>query len=97
MTLQTGVMGHASLRSQALVLCASIWTGILAAPATKGYAQEHYPARPIEFITQYSPGGIADSSIRAIEPFLSRRLGMRGNKQTVETISGQTEEGLGPP
>lgn len=39
-------------------------------------AQERYPARPIEVVTQYPPGGIADTSFRAIEPFLSKRLGV---------------------
>jgi tripartite-type tricarboxylate transporter receptor subunit TctC len=39
-------------------------------------AQEQYPTRPIEVVTQYPPGGIADTSFRAIEPFLSKRLGV---------------------
>jgi tripartite-type tricarboxylate transporter receptor subunit TctC len=65
-------------RTKALLYVYSFRLGILAAVlcALPASAQDKYPSRPIEIVTQYPPGGIADTSFRAIEPFLSRRLGV---------------------
>ncbi len=56
-------------------LCSLVSTMAAVLPAT-ATAQEKYPTRSIEVVTQYPPGGIADTSIRAIQPFLSKRLGV---------------------
>lgn len=39
-------------------------------------ADASFPAHSIEVVTQYPPGGIADTSFRAIQPFLSKELGV---------------------
>lgn len=56
----------------AILFAAVISSAVVAAPAV---AQDPYPARTIEFITPYPPGGISDNSFRAIEPFLVKELG----------------------
>ena len=48
----------------------------LLSAALTAVAQEKFPSRPLEVITQYPPGGIADTSFRAIQPFLAKELGI---------------------
>jgi tripartite-type tricarboxylate transporter receptor subunit TctC len=71
------LLGPRALRSHNLGWNAISAAGLMVFIGTvAGSAQEQYPLRPIEVVTQYPPGGIADTSFRAIEPFLSKRLGV---------------------
>lgn len=54
--------------------------GALAAMAwalggTPVHANEPYPARPIEFVVPYAPGGASDIIVRALVPHLQKHLG----------------------
>jgi putative tricarboxylic transport membrane protein len=46
---------------------------VMGAPAM---SQEKYPARPIELIVTFAPGGSADSAGRSLAPYLSKYLGV---------------------
>jgi tripartite-type tricarboxylate transporter receptor subunit TctC len=48
---------------------------VLGAPPTGALAQT-YPARPVEFIIPFAPGGPTDTAIRLIQPQLSANLGV---------------------
>ena len=43
---------------------------------TAGALAQSYPARPIEFIIPFAPGGPTDTAIRLIQPTLSANLGV---------------------
>jgi tripartite-type tricarboxylate transporter receptor subunit TctC len=55
------------------MLAAAVVAGALSGVAP---AQSSYPARNIEFITPYPPGGISDTSLRVIQPYLAKELGV---------------------
>ena len=59
------------LRSLALALVA-----LVAGGPTAGALAQSYPARPIEFIIPFAPGGPTDTAIRLIQPTLSANLGV---------------------
>ena len=58
------------VRCLALLLMALV----AGAPAPRVFAQA-YPARPVEFIVPFAPGGPTDTAIRLIQPALSANLG----------------------
>jgi tripartite-type tricarboxylate transporter receptor subunit TctC len=58
------------VRGLALLLTALI----AGAPAPRVFAQA-YPARPVEFVIPFAPGGPTDTAIRLIQPALSANLG----------------------
>src|SRR5206468_399665 len=58
------------LRCLALLLTALV----AGAPAPRVFAQA-YPARPVEFVIPFAPGGPTDTAIRLIQPALSANLG----------------------
>jgi tripartite-type tricarboxylate transporter receptor subunit TctC len=57
-----------------LLVLAVVATG-LAGPMVAALAQS-YPARPVEFIIPFAPGGPTDTAIRLIQPALSANLGV---------------------
>jgi tripartite-type tricarboxylate transporter receptor subunit TctC len=57
-----------------LLVLAVVATG-LAGPTVAALAQS-YPARPVEFIIPFAPGGPTDTAIRLIQPALSANLGV---------------------
>jgi tripartite-type tricarboxylate transporter receptor subunit TctC len=57
-----------------LLVLAVVATG-LAGPMVAALAQS-YPARPVEFIIPFAPGGPTDTAIRLIQPTLSANLGV---------------------
>jgi tripartite-type tricarboxylate transporter receptor subunit TctC len=57
-----------------LLVLAVVATG-LAGPTVAALAQS-YPARPVEFIIPFAPGGPTDTAIRLIQPTLSANLGV---------------------
>ena len=59
-----------TLRCLALLLIALV----AGAPAPRVFAQA-YPARPVEFVIPFAPGGPTDTAIRLIQPALSANLG----------------------
>jgi tripartite-type tricarboxylate transporter receptor subunit TctC len=62
-------------RSLKGLFAASVW--VAAALAPQGAAAQAYPARPIEVLVGYGPGGGSDLSIRLIEGAVSRILGQK--------------------
>jgi tripartite-type tricarboxylate transporter receptor subunit TctC len=60
-----------SLRCLALALVV-----LVAGGPTAGALAQSYPARPIEFIIPFAPGGPTDTAIRLIQPTLSANLGV---------------------
>src|SRR5437867_12009342 len=61
-------MSHLVLATATLVLMLALGTPAAAQPA--------YPARPIEVIIPFPPGGPADTAARIIQPKLSAALGV---------------------
>src|SRR2546421_11538026 len=61
-------MSHLVLATATLVLMLALGTPAAAQPA--------YPARPIEVIIPFPPGGPADTAARIIQPKLSALLGV---------------------
>src|SRR5438034_5580830 len=61
-------MSHLVLATATLVLMLALGTPAAAQPA--------YPARPIEFIIPFPPGGPADTAARIIQPHMSAALGV---------------------
>src|SRR3989442_2953295 len=61
-------MSHLVLAAATLVLMLALGTPAAAQPA--------YPARPIEVIIPFPPGGPADTAARIIQPKLSAALGV---------------------
>ncbi len=64
-------MPACNFKHKCLALFLLIWL-----PYLPLHAQDKYPARPIEVVNQYPPGGAADTSFRAIQPYLMRELGV---------------------
>ena len=66
---------------------------VLALPLV-GYSEDNYPDHPITIIIPFSPGGSSDIAIRAIEPFLSKELGLKiviENRPGANSQIGATE------
>src|SRR5262244_1239409 len=55
---------------------AAAMLGLMLAQAGPAAAQPAYPARPIELIIPFPPGGPADTAARIIQPKLSAALGV---------------------
>jgi len=62
------------MRLPSLARLAMVAAMAAAAPA---FAQQDYPNRPVRIIVPYAPGGVTDSSVRAIVEKLSQRLGQQ--------------------
>jgi len=61
---------------------------VLALPLV-GYSEDNYPDQPITIIIPFNPGGSSDIAIRAIEPFLSKELGV---KVVIENRAGANSQ-----
>ena len=64
---------RASMRIGGGIVGAAVMLGVLPGLAL---AQAAYPSRNIEFITPYPPGGISDTSLRVLQPYLAEELGV---------------------
>jgi tripartite-type tricarboxylate transporter receptor subunit TctC len=58
-----------------LLLALALLIPALLVPPSAARGDEKFPSRPVEIIVAYPPGGIADTSVRIIQPALARALG----------------------
>jgi tripartite-type tricarboxylate transporter receptor subunit TctC len=63
------------MRSDRLIVAVAVVT-VLAGGGAPAGAQAPYPARPIECVIPFAPGGPTDTAIRIIQPQLSANLGV---------------------
>jgi tripartite-type tricarboxylate transporter receptor subunit TctC len=64
-------------RRQLLAAASALAVGGLAAAPAAGLAQAPWPNRPIRLVIPFAPGGVTDTSGRAVADFLSKRLGQQ--------------------
>jgi tripartite-type tricarboxylate transporter receptor subunit TctC len=59
-----------------LLVAAALLGGALLPWSGASFGQEKYPARPIQVVIPFPPGGALDLGIRIMQPLLSERLGV---------------------